>query len=39
MTGMHDRVVVETAEDLAFQVIHQRREVLGAVGPAEATGK
>jgi len=36
---MHHGFVVETAEDLAFQIIHQRREVLGAVGPAGATGK
>jgi hypothetical protein len=36
---MHDRVVVEAAEDLALQIIHQRCEVLAAVGLARATRK
>jgi hypothetical protein len=31
--------VVETVENLAFKIIHQRREILGTVGLARATRK
>jgi hypothetical protein len=39
VTRMHDRVIVKAAEDLRFQIIHERREVLGTVRLAGPTRK
>ena len=39
MTRMHHGVIVKAAEDLAFKIIHQRREVRGAGGLARPAGE